>query len=298
MTHILSELSTELATAVERAASSVVQVAGHRRPSAGVAFAPTLIAAPARVLTDDIAVIRLANGDTTEGHVLGHAPGTDLGVVRVDQGTLTAAVTTDEPRVGSLAIAIGRTWSGGVIASVTNIAVVGGPLRIGRGREIARVIRVAQPPHSAFTGGALADPEGRVLGLITGVAIRGTTVVIPATLAWDAAHQIVKRGGTRQGYLGISTIPVTFSARQRDSAAAAGGLLITTVANESPAEAAALLVGDVVAKFAGEPVTDPEMLMTLLRGDHIGKPVTLSIVRGVQRHDIAVTVGERPRRRA
>ena len=47
------------------------------------------------------------------------------------------------------------------MATLTNVAVVGGPLRTGRAIEIERVIRIAQPPHGALTGGALVDGDGR-----------------------------------------------------------------------------------------------------------------------------------------
>jgi S1-C subfamily serine protease len=43
-------------------------------------------------------------------------------------------------------------------------------------------------------------------------------------------------------------------------------------------------------------VQDPESLVTRLRGDRIGKAVTLTLLRGVKSQDVAVTVGERPRR--
>jgi S1-C subfamily serine protease len=58
-----------------------------------------------------------------------------------------------------------------------------------------------------------------------------------------------------------------------------------------------LFVGDIILAFGGEPVDDAEALATLLRGDHIGKAVTVSVLRGVKRQDVTVTVGERPRRR-
>jgi S1-C subfamily serine protease len=121
--------------------------------------------------------------------------------------------------------------------------------------------------------------------------------VVPATLAWDAAHQIVKRGGTRQGFLGISTAPVALPARQRSGHPEEYGLLITGIAEKSPADSAGLLVGDIIIAFAGDHVQDPEALVTLLRGDHVGRAATLSVLRGVKRQDVAVTVGERPQRR-
>ncbi len=297
MSNIISELSTQFAAAVERAAGSVVQIQGHRRPAAGVVFADDLIVAPGRVLGDDTAVVRLPGGGTAEGQVLGHALSMGLAVVRVPGLGVVPAAVAAEPRVGHLALAIGRTWSGAVMATVTNVAVVGGPLRTSRASEIERVIRVTQPPHGALYGGALADGEGQVLGVITASAIRGTTIVLPATLVWNAAHQIVKRGGTRQGFLGISSTTVGLPARQRGSHKQEFGVVVTAIVDKSPADEAGLLVGDVIMSFGGEPVQEPESLVTLLRGDHVGKSVAVSVLRGVKLQDVAVTVGERPKRR-
>lgn len=279
------------------AARSVVQVHSHRRPAAGIIFDTDLVMAPARAIADDVAVVRHADGHTIEGQVLGFASSHGLAVVRIPGLGASSAHAAPEPRVGSLAVAVGRTWSGGVMALVTNVAVVGGPLRTGRASAIERVIRVAMAPHGAITGGALVDGSGGWLGLVTGTAIRETAVVLPAAIALAAARQIVERGGARQGFLGISTLPVTVPERQRGRATATHGLLISGVTSGSPAEAAGLLVGDVVTAFAGEAIDDPETLVTLLRGDRIGKPVTLTLVRGTERQDVSVTVGERSVRR-
>lgn len=292
----LSSLNDLLADAVDRAAASVVQVQGHRRLVAGVVFAPELMLAPASALGDDVATVRGAGGGTHEGAVLGRAFSMGLGVVRVPglrSGPLEAGT---EPRVGHVAVAVGRTWSGGVMATVTNVAVVGGPLRTGRSSQIDRVIRIAQPPHDALTGGALIDGAGRALGIVTGAAIRDTTVVIPAAIAWAAAQEIVARGGAKQGYLGISSAPVRLPEGQRGGGQQAEGLLVSAVADGSPAAHAGLLVGDVILGFEGTAVDDPEALLMLLRGDRVGRPANLTVLRGGQLRDISVTVGERQRR--
>jgi S1-C subfamily serine protease len=293
---ILSDLSNELATAVERASQAVVQVQGHHRPAAGVVFAPDLVAAPARAIADDTAVVRLPGGRTAEGAVLGHALSMGLAVVRVPELGLAPLAVGADPKVGHLAIAVGRTWSGGVMASVTNVAVVGGPLRTGRTSQLEKVIRIAQAPHGALTGGALINGDGAILGLVTGSEIRGTTVVVPASLAWPAAQELAAHGGTRQGFIGVSSTTVSLPERQRGGRSQEYGLIVTGVVSESPADAAGLLVGDVIVAFDGQAVEEPEALVTKLRGDRVGKPVTLTILRGVKAQDVAVTVGERPRR--
>jgi len=296
MSQFFSQLSSEIAGAIDRASAAVVQVHGHHRPSAGVVFADDLILAPARGLGDETVTVRTPGGNAVEGAVLGHALSMGLGVVRVPGLGVTPIASAEEPRVGHLAIAVGRTWSGGVMATVTNVAVVGGPLRTGRASQIERVIRIAQPPHGALTGGALIDGDGRALGLITRAEIRGTTVVLPATLAWAAAQQVVSQGGTRQGFVGIGTSTVALPERQREGRAQEYALLVNGVVAGSPADTAGVLVGDVILAFEGQPVEEPESLITLLRGDRVGKLVRLTVLRGGSVQDVSITVGERPRR--
>ena len=288
-----SSLSNEISVAVEQAAPSIVQVHGRRRVAAGLVVAENIILTPAAVDDDKIAV-RAGNGQVVEGVVLGRIGHMGLTVLRVDGLGRRPVTPADDAKPGHLAVAVGRTWSGNVIAMLAPIAVVGGPLRTGRASEIERVIRIQQSPHGALNGGALVDASGRVLGIITSVAIRGTTVVIPASLAFAAATRVAADGGTKQGFLGVSSMPVAIPERQRAGRSESVGLLVNQVSRQSPADAAGLLVGDVIVAFDGEPVHDGEELVTRLRGNRIGKAVPVTVLRGASAVDVSVTVGERP----
>jgi S1-C subfamily serine protease len=295
MTDILSTLSSQLAHAAEQVAASVVQVGARRRPVAGLVLSEDLVVTPAGHLDEESVTVRRSDGHTAEGTVLGRSPSTGLAVVRVNNLGVPPARTADEPRVGHLAIAVGRTWSGAVFAHLTSVAVVGGPLRTGRTTEIARVIRIDSAPHGALTGGALADGDGRALGVITAGAIRGTTVVVPVSLAAAAAQDVASQGGARQGFIGISSTAAALPARQRAGRAQEYGLLVSGLVEGGPADTAGLMVGDVVVGFEGEAIQEPEHLVMRLRGDRVGKPVTLTVLRGGVTQDVAVTVGERRR---
>ncbi len=286
--------SDQIAAAVERAAESVVQVHGHRRPAAGVVFTDNHILTPAAIDDDKVAV-HTGEGHTVEGVVLGRVGNMGLTVVRVDGLGRPALKAAAEPKVGHLGVAVGRTWSGGVMAALAPVSVVGGPLRTGRASSLDRVIRIQQPPHGALTGGALIDANGDTLGIITSMAIRGTTVVIPASIAWAAGTRVTSEGGARQGFLGVSSLAVAIPERQRGGRAQNYGLLVSQVTSGSPAESGGVLVGDVIVAFDGETVQEPEELVIRLRGDRLGKAVPITVVRGGRVEDVTVTVGERPR---
>ena len=187
----------------------------------------------------------------------------------------------------------GRTWSGGVFAAFAPVAVVGGPLRTSRRTELARVIRVGVAPHGALTGGALVDGEGRVLGIVTGTAIRGTTVVVPASIAWAEVQEVVAHEGAAPGYLGVGSVPVRLAPAQQVNGHTSG-LLVTAVVDGGPAASAGVLVGDVLVALDTVVIDDPEDLIGRLRG-RAGQSMALTVVRGGAATTLTVTVGERPR---
>lgn len=292
MASILRTLSDELAAAADQVAPSVVQVHGPRRAAAGVVFDTDLVLTSSRGLDAGTASVRAADGAVHEGTVLGRGRMTSLAVVRVPGLGAPAAAVAAPPRPGHLAQAVGRTWSGGLFVAFAPVAVVGGPLRTGRATEIPRVIRIGVAPHGALTGGALVDGDGHVLGVVTGTAIRGTTVVVPSEFAWADAREVVATGGTKQGYLGLGSMPVLLADGQRESGRDRG-LLVTAVAAGGPAATAGVVVGDIIVAFDGTPVDDHDTLVASLRGDVVGRAATLSLVRGHGAVDLTVTVSER-----
>jgi S1-C subfamily serine protease len=291
----LLSFSNTLADAVAAAAPSVVQVQGRRRPASGLVYAGDVVLTMARTLGgEDSLRVRRHDGTVIEAELAGWDPATSLAVLRVPglDGT-PLAPGTRTPRVGHLALAVGRSWSNAVSASAGIVAVIGGPLRTGRRRAIDHVLRTTAPMHDGFSGGALLDASGGLLGIVTSTAIRGTTVVIPADIAWKTAATVLEHGGLKRGYLGIAGQPVRTAGPQRiddrDTA-----LLVLAVTPGSPAADAGILVGDLLVELDGDPIDSPEDLLDHLGGDRIGRPVNVRLLRGTTALSLPVTVGERP----
>ena len=116
MNNTWASFSDQIATAVERAASSVVQVQGHRRPAAGVVFADNLILTPAAP-DDDRVTVHAGDAAPIDGVALGRVGSMGLTVVHAEGLGRHPLQAAAEPKVGSLAVAIGRTWSGSVMAT-------------------------------------------------------------------------------------------------------------------------------------------------------------------------------------
>ena len=293
---MLTQLSNELADVVGKAAPSVVQVQGRRRPATGLVYADEVVLTTMRALgREDGLRVRRHDGQVLDAEFAGWDVATTLALLRVPGlGAQVARPSTAAPRVGQLAVALARSWSNATTASLGLVAVIGGPLRTSRRHAIDEVIRISAPMHDGFSGGALLDTEGNVIGVTTAAAIRGLGVVIPAPIAWKAAAHVLEHGRGSRGYLGVFTQSVQLPDHQRTAAGHSAGALILGVAQASPAAEARLLVGDIVVALGGQPVQAPEDVLDLLARVSPGNPSTITVLRGGVATDVAVTVGERP----
>lgn len=292
----LSTFSDQLADAVSSASASVVQVRGHRRPASGVVFREDAVITTGAALGRESNVsIRTSDGRVVEAEIAGWDPATHLVVLRAGELKMPPGVPASAPaRVGHVAIAIGRSWSNAVTASVGNVAVIGGPLPTGRGRAIDEVIRTTAAMHRGFTGGAFVDTRGHVLGINTAAQIRGLGVIIPSAIAWKAAGDVLEHGHLKRGYLGLAGQTVRLPEQQRTADGPETALLVVAITPGSPAERAGMLVGDIVARLGGVAIDSADRLLEALAGLHAGTGVPVQLVRGGQALELSVTVGERP----
>jgi S1-C subfamily serine protease len=292
---ILPSLSNELAERTADRAAAVVQVAGARRPASGVIHLNGTIVTTARAIgREDGLRVRLPDDSTVEADLAGWDPSSGIAVLRprtsIDRQPPTIAEKL--PRPGELALALARSWSNAVTASVGVVAVVGGPLRTGRRREIAQVIRVTAPMHEGFAGGGVFDATGDLIGIATAAEIRGFGVVIPASIAWASAAAVLTSGTPRRGFIGVAVQPVALPASQRREGRERA-VLVVGVTPSSPADAAGVHVGDILLDIDGKPVESPDDLLDLLSTRRAGETVSARSLRGGSEREVKVTIGQR-----
>jgi S1-C subfamily serine protease len=295
---MLTAISNDLADAAARAAPSVVQVSGRRRPASGIVYSDNVVITMARALgREDELRVRRHDGTGLGAELIGWDPATGIAVMRVEALGIPALATSATPaRVGHLAIAIARSWSNNVTASAGIVSVIGGPLATGRRRSIDQVIRTTAPMHEGFAGGAFVNTDGLLIGMTTAASIRGLGVVIPAPIVWSTAATVLEHGSMKRGYLGIAGQPAHLPDSQRQHDEQGEALLVVGVTPGSPAADAGVLVGDLVMAFDGLRIASPEDLLELLLGDRVGRAVPLQVLRGTTPVALSVLVGERPTR--
>jgi S1-C subfamily serine protease len=291
----LAAFSDALAELAAAAGASVVQVQGARRPASGVVHGADTILTNARALgRDDGLRVRLPDGETVDAELAGWDPATGIAVLRT-RAAIPApapAIAEVEPKPGQIVLAVGRSISNALSVSAGNVAVVGGPLRTGRRREISRVARITAPIHEGFAGGGIFDPAGRLTAIATAATIRGFGVAIPVSIAWTAAVQVLTTGTPRRGFIGVAVQPAQLASSQRPEGRERG-LIVVGVTPAGPAEAAGLMVGDVLLDVDGRATENPEDLLDLLTSARIGQSVAARTLRGGAVREVELSIGER-----
>ena len=231
---------------------------------------------------DDVDVT-LSDGTRLDGEVIGGSSGHDVAVVRVDPDAAELVAATFAPassvRVGQLAVAIGSplgltgTVTAGIVSAV-RIQVQGGsdpnsPVPV-------EMIQTDAAINRGNSGGALADWQGRVIGMntmiqtTTGGSI-GLGFAVPSDTVDLIATRIIRGESLELGYLGISG-----QASEGDDV----GVVVAEVLPGSPAAAAGLEAGDVIISLGDEPMYDITELSAAIKLRRPGESVVLTIKRG------------------
>lgn len=295
MSDSLQSLSEAMATVVETAGKSIVQVNGRRRmPASGVVWnADGVIATAHHVVKSNNVTVHLAEGRTVAASLIGRDPTTDLALLHAEAEGLQPANWDDSQlQVGKLVLALARPGRT-VQATLGVISALGGGWRTGAGGEIDRYLQTDVLMYPGFSGGPLVNATGQFLGINSSALRRGASLTIPTTTVKRVAEALLAHGHISRGYLGVSTQPVRLPSALRDELGQETGLLIVAVEGDSPAEAGGLVLGDTIVRLDGKTVRHHDDLVSLLTGERVGQKVPVTIVRGGEQQTLTVTIGER-----
>jgi S1-C subfamily serine protease len=273
---------------------SVVQIETGQGLGSGVIYDKNgyiLTAAHVVEGAGDQVTVRLADGTKLTARVLGTDTSTDIGVIKVDRNNLPPAALAlkTQLQVGQMAVAIGSPF--GLEGSVTSgvVSAVNRSLPAGRG-NVFEVIQTDAPINPGNSGGALADREGRVIGINDSIQSEsggneGVGFAVPIDIAAASATRIVQGKTTESGYLGVGGA---------DPSLGRAGALINEVISGGPADKAGLQVGDLVVAVNGKKVQSMDDLAAQVRLLGPGQRAALTVVRDGKEQTVTATLTTRP----
>ena len=230
--------------------------------------------------------------------------GTDVAVLKINGDDLPEAEIGDsnELRVGEWVLAIGNPF--GLDQSVT----AGIVSYVGRAQSISPLVSLIQTDaaiNPGNSGGPLVNLNGEIVGINTAIvtggwqrSYAGVGLAIPINQAKDVMEQLIEHGKAVHGWLGISMgdkeeLSDESLAEVLGLDASEGGVLISRVIEDSPAEEAGLRGGDVIVAVDGQSVRDSASLLVIIAYKKPGDDVRLDVVRRGERKTITATLGER-----
>lgn len=268
--NIWAILSNQLADTAAAVGQSVVAVHGRRHPSSGILWSnDSVVTANHTLRRDDEISVIVGPDKSVSARVVGRDPRTDLAVLHLQQ-------PADAPqgrwgnaanlRVGELVMALGRTWRGNVVASSGIVSGLMGAWRTWRGGELDQFIRADLTMYPGFSGGALVNAQGEILGLNT-AGLHRSNITVPAATVERVTKELLEKGRIERPYLGLAmqAVPITESLRSKLNLKARDGLLIAHVEPGSPADKGGVLLGDVLTEIAGNSVEDTDAVQDALR---------------------------------
>ncbi len=295
-----AQVGTTFADAVERVSPAVVAVLGRQPlPATGTVWhtadAGAVIVTASHVIErEENLSIRLADGDGLPATLLGRDMTRDLAVLRVETTELGAApIATDETRVGTLAMAVGRPFVNSAQASFGAVVFVGS-LRF-RHYPSGQLIHADPTLYPGFSGGPLINAAGEVMGINTSGSRQSGSITIPSPQVSRIVRDIVEIGFVRTAWVGITVQQVDLPEHIRASAPdQETGVQVLGVEEGTPAAVAGLYVDDILVSVNGQPLEDVTDLQHLLCDELIGQAITFVAWRGDARHEALVTPVARP----
>lgn len=247
---------------------------------------------------DEVRVRLSGESEPRRATVLAADRGNDLALLRIDGDGFAAAtfVDPDSVRIGDEVVAIGAALGLDGEPSVTLGIVSALDRSIGQGDVfLDGLIQTDAAISSGNSGGPLVNAGGQVVGINTAVA-RDTAVFTATNVGFaisageaipiiDDLRRAADGDVREEAFLGVGL------ADRRDGGQ---GVIVTEVQDGTPAADVGVAVDDLIVAVDGAATTGSSALIAAIRDKRPGESVEVTIVRGDETLDVAVTLTGRP----
>ncbi len=247
----------------------------------------------------DEVTVTLADDREFQAEVIGGDPRTDVGVIKIDASNLEPLKfgNSEDLKVGQWVLAMGNPV-GFSQTLTTGVVSAKGRSTVGI-TDVEDFIQTDAAINPGNSGGPLIDLNGKVVGINTAIVSHtggymGIGFAIPIDMAEKVYNQILKHGNVKHGYLGIVIRSLTKDLAQAFGINTTDGILISEVADNSPASKAGLKNGDVIVRFDGERVEEIGAFRNKVAFLKPGSTYDITVIRDRQRKTLSVVIGKYP----
>ena len=247
----------------------------------------------------EIAVV-FSDGGRFPATLVGTDPITDIAVLLVERDDLTPIEvgSADALSIGDQAVAVGNplglaggpTVTSGIISALDRSLIGTG------GADLYGLVQTDAPIAPGSSGGALADAEGRLIGITTAIAVSDVGSVdlgfaVPVEIALGVANDLITDGVVRHALLGITG---NTAWAEENGAEFPVGILVEGLTSGGAYDLGGGQINDVIVEVDGHMVNTLDALLARLRRHREGQVIPVRILRGDANTTLEVTLGLLP----
>jgi serine protease Do len=294
---VLKSISDATTALIQKLAQSVVSVNSRMAHGTGIVLNREGYIVTCNHVLAGCNSVRIGQGEEIyEAKVVGTDPYNDVALLKTEQGRFKPIELGDSSKLstGQFVLALANPFNRQQPTATTGIITnPDASLRQWRGTAMENAIATDARLNPGFSGGPLVDDQGKMIGMnVAYVWSRG--IAMPINKIKTITDRLLNGGRIKRAYLGIvsNTVVIPQEIAEEADIDQDAGAMVFSVERGSPARKAGLIMGDVIVKFNGKPVTDFYDLPRLLADDVIGKETKILVLRGEKLITLTVTPTE------
>ena len=238
--------------------------------------------------------VLLSTGESLEATVVGGDAVTDIAVVKVEAGKLTAAEfgDSDGVEVGELAVAIGNPLGQEFAGSVTVGYISAVNRTMTAEGTTYNLIQTDAAINSGNSGGPLVSSSGKVIGIntakIAATGVEGMGFSIPINEVLPIVEELITNKKIARPYIGIGGVEIDEYDAKRYNLVP--GVYVQTVDIKSAAEKAGIRQGDVITEVDGTKVASVAEINVIKNKKKVGDKLTVKLYRDGEYKTVTVTL--------
>jgi len=243
--------------------------------------------------------VTLWNGEILEGRPAGLCTVHDIAVVKVDKEKLSAAELgdSDNLRVGERVYAIGNPFglTGGPTVTSGVISAVKRTIE-SENEMLENLVQTDAAINPGNSGGPLVNLEGKVVAISTAIIpfAQGIGFAIPINSAKECTAEMIKGRTYARLWLGIIGLSITEEIARYYDLPAESGVLVTRIAEGSPAEDVGIVAGDIITRMNDTEINRIEDLVKEIHNRKVGEKVKVLVIRRGREHYFEVSLSRMP----
>src|SRR6202158_5694678 len=240
--------------------------------------------------------VRLTDRREFKAKVVGADKQTDIAVLRIDAKGLPTVKLGDSRRanVGEWVVAIGSPFG---FENSVSAGIVSAKARSLPDATYVPFLQTDVAVNPGNSGGPLFNLAGEVIGINSQIyshtgGYQGLSFAIPIEVALKVKDQLVTHGKVTRGRLGVTVQEVNAALASSFALDLPHGALVASVDPSSPAEKGGIEVGDIIIKYAGNPVEHSSDLPMLVADTAPGSRASVEVWRKGSTRTLTLSTAE------